>query len=88
MIQPNQHHTDAVKLTSREAQILQLIARGCSNKQIAAALFISIETVKTHIKNMYRKLEVGDRIGALNKTLRAYKQQAPSTEMQWHAIAS
>lgn len=47
-----------VRLTGREAEVLRLIARGCTYVQVAAALSISANTVGTHIKNTYRKLEV------------------------------
>jgi len=46
------------KLTSRERQILQLIAEGKTNKQIAGLFFISVKTVETHKANLKEKLEV------------------------------
>lgn len=49
------------KLTSREAQILQIIEEGHTNKEIAIRLDISLETVKYHIKHIYQKLEVSSR---------------------------
>jgi len=45
-------------ITTREREILNLISIGNSSTQIAKALYISIETVKSHRKNMRRKLEV------------------------------
>ena len=57
-------------LTEREHEILQLIAKGYSNKEIAAALFISDNTVKTHISNLFDKLGVRDRTEAVTKALR------------------
>ena len=47
-----------VRLTEREAQVLRLIARGCTYAGAAAQLGMSTHTVGTHIKNAYRKLEV------------------------------
>jgi DNA-binding CsgD family transcriptional regulator len=47
-----------VCLTGREAQVLRLIARGCTYVQVADQLGMSINTVGTHIKNAYRKLDV------------------------------
>ena len=47
-----------VCLTGREAQVLRLIARGCTYVQVADQLGMSINTVGTHIKNAYRKLGV------------------------------
>lgn len=51
-------------LTEREMDVLQLIATGASNKQIAGGLFISEETVKVHIRNLLRKLNVHSRVAA------------------------
>lgn len=48
-------------LTSQERTIMIKIAEGKSNKEIAAELFISLSTVKTHINNLYKKLDVGSR---------------------------
>jgi DNA-binding CsgD family transcriptional regulator len=44
-----------------------LVAKGCTNKQIADRLFISIETVRKHLKNSYKKLEAHNKIEALRK---------------------
>lgn len=51
-------------LTERELDVLQEVARGMSNKQIAAQLHISEETVKVHIRNLLRKLNVRSRVAA------------------------
>lgn len=51
-------------LTDREMGVLQLIATGLSNKQIAGKLFISEETVKVHIRNLLCKLNVHSRVAA------------------------
>ena len=51
-------------LTERELDVLQEVARGLSNKEIAAALHISEETVKVHIRNFLRKLDVRSRVAA------------------------
>ena len=45
-------------LTSREADVVQLLAHGCSYDEIATRLGISVHTVTSHIKNSYRKLDV------------------------------
>lgn len=52
------------QLTRREKDVLNEIANGKSNKEIAAALFISEKTVKTHVSNLLAKLEVADRTQA------------------------
>ena len=48
-------------LTEREKEILQLLMKGNSYKEIAGTLFISVETLNSHIKNIYRKLNVHSR---------------------------
>jgi DNA-binding NarL/FixJ family response regulator len=58
-------HTDA--LTDREKEILDFLSRGFLYKEIATELFISKETVKKHIHNIYDKLQVQTRTEALNK---------------------
>jgi two-component system, NarL family, nitrate/nitrite response regulator NarP len=59
--------TAGAGLTNREQEVMKWIARGCSNKQIAGKLFISEETVKKHVKNIFTKLSVTNRIAALRK---------------------
>jgi DNA-binding NarL/FixJ family response regulator len=53
-----------VKLTSREREILQLLAEGHSNAQLARMLWVSHETIKFHLSNIYDKLEVRNRTEA------------------------
>ena len=55
---------DNTELTTREIQILALIAEGKSNKEIAAKLVISINTVKVHVSNIFQKIEVSSRTEA------------------------
>jgi DNA-binding CsgD family transcriptional regulator len=55
---------DQANLTPREKQILTMIAAGAGNDEIAAGLYISIHTVKTHIYNIYNKIKVPNRIQA------------------------
>ena len=47
-----------VRLTAREAEVLRLLARGCTYLQVADRLGMSAHTVGTHVKNAYRKLDV------------------------------
>lgn len=54
-------------LSPREIEVLELINSGLSNKEIAEKLFISISTVKTHINNIYKILEVKNRREAIEK---------------------
>lgn len=57
--------TRSQELTDREAEVLALVARGRSNREIAAALFVSEATVKTHLGHVYEKLGVKDRAAAV-----------------------
>jgi DNA-binding NarL/FixJ family response regulator len=57
-------------LTHRESEVLALLVSGHSNKGVAAKLVISEDTVKTHLRGLYRKLEVSDRSGAISVALR------------------
>jgi DNA-binding NarL/FixJ family response regulator len=57
-------------LTKREVQIVELISTGMRNKEIAAALGISEQTVHVHLRNLFAKLEVTDRSGAVHVALR------------------
>ncbi|ACB60080.1 MULTISPECIES: response regulator transcription factor [Exiguobacterium] len=60
---PTSHlHDD---LTEREQEVLQLMARGMANQEIADELFISLKTVKTHVSNILSKLDVVDRTQAV-----------------------
>jgi DNA-binding NarL/FixJ family response regulator len=54
-------------LTKREQEILQLLSQGRRYREIARALFISVDTVRTHIRNIYQKLEVTNRTEAINR---------------------
>ena len=56
-------------LTEREVEILQLVARGLSNKEVARAIGRTDETVKIHLKNMFTKLDVADRTEAVTVAL-------------------
>lgn len=51
-------------LSKREMEVLQVLATGLSNQEIADQLFISLKTVKTHVSNIFNKLEVSDRTQA------------------------
>lgn len=64
-------------LTSREQEILQLLSEGFSNAEIAERLKISAETVRTHIRHIYRKLQVHNRTEATARFLR-YGRHTPN----------
>lgn len=57
-------------LTQREKEVLQLIAEGKGNKEIADLLYIGIETVKSHVKNIYKKFRVKNRVQAIAEARR------------------
>lgn len=63
-------HPDIVPLTAREKGILSLIAEGYSNEDIAKTIFVSRDTVKAHLKSIYRKLQVKDRTKAAVEGIR------------------
>lgn len=56
-----------LKLNEREYEVLQLIAQGLSNQEIADKLFLALPTIKTHTSNLYWKLNVQSRTQAVHK---------------------
>jgi two-component system NarL family response regulator len=58
------------ELTDREMDVLRCLAKGRNNREIATSLFISEDTVKTHLKNVFAKLAVDDRTGAVLAAVR------------------
>jgi DNA-binding NarL/FixJ family response regulator len=67
MVIDNYHVNPNSPLTKRETEILQLISEGKTYTQISEELFISKETAKTHIKNIYSKLQVNSKSEAIAK---------------------
>ncbi|WP_338125190.1 response regulator transcription factor [Paenibacillus dendritiformis] len=67
------------ELTAREREVLSLLARSLSNKEIAEELLVSAETVKAHIKNLFKKLGVDRRMKAVSvaKTLGWLDERGP-----------
>jgi DNA-binding NarL/FixJ family response regulator len=62
---------EAYPLTERELEVLQLIVEGCSNAAIAEKLYITVGTVKTHVRNILNKLCADDRTQAAVRALRS-----------------
>ncbi len=58
------------KLTDREMEVLKLVAKGASNRDIAKALFISENTVKNHVRNILEKLQIHSRMEAVMVAVR------------------
>lgn len=77
-LQPNNHNHNshngetigACLLTEREVDVLKLVTQGLNNAEISERLCISMNTVKTHLKNIFQKLEVEDRTAAALKALK------------------
>ncbi len=68
-----QFHFDLCKdyqLTEREAQIAEMIVKGMPNKAIAGSLYLSLSTVKVHVSNIYRKIQVHNRLGVVEKLMK------------------
>jgi DNA-binding NarL/FixJ family response regulator len=55
-------------LSRREQEMLEHLSKGYRYKEIADKLYVSLETVRTHIRNIYEKLQVNSRAEALRKT--------------------
>jgi LuxR family maltose regulon positive regulatory protein len=64
---PRAELADYEALSEREQRVLGLIAADCSNAEIASALVVSVNTIKTHIKRIYEKLGVSSRVGAVER---------------------
>ncbi|MBL7886227.1 MAG: DNA-binding response regulator [Flavobacterium sp.] len=61
----NQAELDARKISKRELEVLELMAEGLSNQEIASRLFVSLHTIKTHTSNLFEKLEAKRRTQAV-----------------------
>lgn len=59
-----------LNLSSREYEVLQLLAKGYSNAEIARSLFLSVSTVKTHVSNLFFKMDVKSRTQTIEKAKR------------------
>ena len=68
----NERDRRAGTLTAREVEVLQLLAFGHTNKDIAERLFISPDTVKTHLEHIFEKLGTSDRTAAVAEALRRH----------------
>ena len=63
----NEKEQSQRNISKRELEVLELMAQGLANQEIADKLFVSINTVKTHSSNLFSKLEVGRRTQAIKK---------------------
>lgn len=63
----NEKEMEKLGISRRELEVLELMAQGLSNQEIAARLFVSLNTVKTHSSNLFEKLDVKRRTQAAEK---------------------
>jgi NarL family two-component system response regulator LiaR len=63
----DQSRMDSLGISKREYEVLELMAKGLSNQEIADKLFVSLNTIKTHSSNLFLKLEVSRRTQAVQK---------------------
>jgi len=69
---PSQYQSQSypsVKLTRREAEVLELAMRGGRNKELAATLFVTKKTVDYHLQSVYKKLGVRRRMAAIQRAM-------------------
>lgn len=66
----NEAELKKLNLSSREYEVLQLLAKGYSNSEIANSLFLSLSTVKTHVSNLFFKMDVKSRTQTIEKARR------------------
>ena len=66
----NEAELSKLRISNRELEVLQLMARGLSNQEIAERLFVSLNTIKTHSSNLFLKMEVERRTQAVEKAKR------------------
>lgn len=63
----NQNAIESLNLSKRELEILQLMAEGLTNNEIGERLFLSVNTIKTHLSRIFEKLDVTRRTQAVDK---------------------
>jgi DNA-binding CsgD family transcriptional regulator len=66
----NQTALEKLDLSNREFEVLEYMSQGYSNAEIAEKLFLSVSTIKTHVSNLYDKMDVKSRTQAINKAKR------------------
>ncbi|MBA2746811.1 MAG: response regulator transcription factor [Flavisolibacter sp.] len=66
----NEAELKKLNLSNREYEVLQLLAKGLSNNEISSHLFLSLSTVKTHVSNLFAKMEVKSRTQTIEKAKR------------------
>ncbi len=66
----DRNQIEKLNLSKREMEVLELIAQGCSNQEIASQLFVSLPTIKSHSSKLFEKLDVNRRTQAVEKAKR------------------
>ncbi|WP_277014728.1 response regulator transcription factor [Flavobacterium lindanitolerans] len=66
----DRNQLEKLNLSKREMEVLELIAQGCSNQEIASQLFVSLPTIKSHSSKLFEKLDVNRRTQAVEKAKR------------------
>lgn len=66
----NETELQKLNLSTREYEVLQLLAKGYSNTEISEQLFLSVSTIKTHVSNLFTKMDVKNRTQAAEKAKR------------------
>ncbi|MFN2439679.1 MAG: response regulator transcription factor, partial [Chitinophagaceae bacterium] len=64
---PGLQNSQQTLLTKRELEVLALIAEGLNYKEVAEKLYVSPETVRKHLSNIYSKLQVNNKVAAINR---------------------
>jgi DNA-binding CsgD family transcriptional regulator len=75
-------------LSERESEVVILIAEGHTNAEIAAALHLSVNSVKTHVRSAYRKLDVERRSQAVRKVVDLGLARRAVDRARWNALRS
>lgn len=66
----NEAELKKLNLSNREYEVLQMLTKGYSNAEIGGKLFLSVSTVKTHVSNLFVKMDVKSRVQAIEKAKR------------------
>lgn len=77
-IKPLDKDEKRVELTPREQEILRQLVKGLTNKEISSATNLAVDTVKTHLRNIYQKLQVKSRTQAISLAMKLSRNSAES----------
>ncbi len=77
-IKPLNREEKSIELTPREQEILRHLVRGLTNKEISAATHLAVDTVKTHLRNIYQKLKVKNRTQAISLAMKLNRNNPDS----------